>query len=300
MSSPNRSSSRSKNNPDPADELRRRSRRRLVGAVIMFLAAIIVIPALVETEPNDTPSQLELVLPEKPTLKAEASGAGQQDAQPAPLNANQTELNAQAKNQNDKQHNSPNADEPFVGVPPLVADVAEEPSHDDVAEIPPLPMPTPKLEPKPKTETAKTEAPKKEATAKPPVAKPAEKTAEKPKPPTSAENKPTPKAKPETDAGLDDIGRLAKAATEQTTSESAKAGSESWYVQIAAVRDKTRAEGLQSTLKSKGFSNTSVQTVQSPDGPIYRVRVGPVKGQDAADGLKAKLASAGHSGRITP
>ncbi|MDX1669180.1 MAG: SPOR domain-containing protein [Limnobacter sp.] len=66
MSSKSKPQSNSRNSNDQADELKRRARRRLVGSIVLFLTAIIVVPAVIETEPAQTQSPIELVVPEKP------------------------------------------------------------------------------------------------------------------------------------------------------------------------------------------------------------------------------------------
>ncbi len=75
MSSNSRSTARNKVNNDPVDELKRRSRRRLVGSIALFLAAIIIVPALVENEPSQTSSDVELVVPDRPSAEIPAQAA---------------------------------------------------------------------------------------------------------------------------------------------------------------------------------------------------------------------------------
>ena len=68
MASNPRSTAKNTVNNDPVDALKRRSRRRLVGSIALFLAAIIIVPALVETESSQTPSNVELIVPERPSV----------------------------------------------------------------------------------------------------------------------------------------------------------------------------------------------------------------------------------------
>ncbi len=125
MSSNSRSTAKNKVNNDPVDELKRRSRRRLVGSIALFLAAIIIVPALVENEPSQTPSDVELVVPERPSAES-APEVAQIPVQPA--------LEAPKSEQNKAQE--------AVPVAPATPKAAP------VIEPKPEPKPEPKVEPK--------------------------------------------------------------------------------------------------------------------------------------------------------
>lgn len=236
MSSNSRSTARNKVNNDPVDELKRRSRRRLVGSIALFLAAIIIVPALVENEPSQTPSDVELVVPDRPSAEAPV------EATAAPAEPNLEVSKAEQ--------------EKAVAVAPVAPPVAPEPKP----EVKTAPEAAPKVEPKVETKVE----PKVE-----------------PKP----ESKPEPKPAVE-----DPIAAFAKTET--------AAASGIYWVQVAAVSDKTRADALSKELSGKGFSSR-VESTASANGTIYRVRVGPFAGQPKADDAKAKLAAAGYTaGRV--
>ena len=236
MSSNSRSTARNKVNNDPVDELKRRSRRRLVGSIALFLAAIIIVPALVENEPSQTPSDVELVVPDRPSAEAPV------EATAAPAEPNLEVSKAEQ--------------EKAVAVAPVAPPVAPEPKP----EVKTAPEAAPKVEPKVETKVE----PKVE-----------------PKP----ESKPEPKPAVE-----DPIAAFAKTET--------AAASGTYWVQVAAVSDKTRADALSKELSGKGFSSR-VESTASANGTIYRVRVGPFAGQPKADDAKAKLAAAGYTaGRV--
>ena len=236
MSSNSRSTARNKVNNDPVDELKRRSRRRLVGSIALFLAAIIIVPALVENEPSQTPSDVELVVPDRPSAEAPV------EATAAPAEPN------------------------------LEVSKAEQAKAEAVAPVAPPVAP----EPKPEVKTAPEVAPKVE---------PKVETKVEPKVEPKAESKPEPKPAVE-----DPIAAFAKTET--------AAASGTYWVQVAAVSDKTRADALSKELSGKGFSSR-VESTASANGTIYRVRVGPFAGQPKADDAKAKLAAAGYTaGRV--
>lgn len=231
MSSNSRSTARNKVNNDPVDELKRRSRRRLVGSIALFLAAIIIVPALVENEPSQTSSDVELVVPDRPSAEIPAQVAKVPE---------QPKIEAPQAAQEQAAAVAPVA--PPLEPPPLVPEPAPEPK----------PEPKPKLEPKPES-----------------------------KPEPKVETKP--EAKPETKAE-DPIAAFAKA--------------EVYWVQVAAVSDKARADALSKELSGKGFP-AKVESTSTGNGTVYRVRVGPISGQTKADETKAKLAAAGYSsGRV--
>lgn len=246
MGSNSRSTARNKVNNDPVDELKRRSRRRLVGSIALFLAAIIIVPALVENEPEQTSSEVELVVPERPSAESPPVTAKADTASPSSplINNGATTV-----------------------VPPAEAEI-EAPTG-----VPQVEPPAPKVE-------SKQAEPKPSPPVEPkPVPKPEAKVETKP------ETKPQPK--PESKPAADDpIADFAKAKDEQ------------YWVQVAAVSDKARADALGRELGAKGFS-ARVEPTNSANGTIYRVRVGPLAGQGKADDMKARLSAAGYSaGRV--
>lgn len=232
MSSNSRSTAKNKVNNDPVDELKRRSRRRLVGSIALFLAAIIIVPALVENEPAQTPSDVELVVPERPSAEPPKEIA--------------------------------------VVQPTLEAPVAAQ--EQAVASAPVAPAIEPQAKPEPKVETKP--EPKAELKVEP-------KVEAKVEPKVEAKVEPKVETKP---AGEDPIAAFAKA--------------EVYWVQVAAVGDKARADSLSKELSGKGFP-AKVESTSTANGTVYRVRVGPIAGQPKADETKSKLSAAGYTaGRV--
>lgn len=232
MSSNSRSTAKNKVNNDPVDELKRRSRRRLVGSIALFLAAIIIVPALVENEEAPTGSEVELVVPTRPSAELAAP-----PAQVAP----EAKLEAPQSSQERASSLAPVA--PPVEPPPIVAE------------------PKPETKPEPKVE---------------------------PKPEPKVKPKPEPKAEVKSPAE-DPIANFAKAESNKV---------ETYWVQVAAVSDKARADSLAKEIGGKGFS-ARVESANASGGTVYRVRVGPISGQAKADETKAKLGAAGYTtGRV--
>ncbi len=254
MSSNSRSAAKNKINNDPVDELKRRSRRRLVGSIALFLAAIIIVPALVETEPQQTPSDIELVVPARPNAQTTV----------APV------LTAPKLNRADSVADQPQNETDTSANTQALAQVVPPKEEGKAQDSKPEPQPEIKNEAKPTIES------KTEVRAEPKVESKPESKAE-PKPEAKPEAKPAPKS-------VDDpIAQFAKA--------------EVFWVQVTALSDKARAEALRKELSDKGFP-AKTESTTTANGVVYRVRVGPLAGQPAADESKANLAKAGYSGRV--
>lgn len=251
MASNSRSTAKNRVNNDPVDELKRRSRRRLVGAIALFLAAIVIVPALVETEPAQAPSKVELIVPDRPSADIN------------PDIENSTAKKTEATPEANKQASPPTQQPSSQAVaPPQAAPVAPPPLQPAPEPAPPT-LPTPV---KPAVE------PNAAAAKKPEVKKPEDK-------------KPEVK-KPEAQKTEDDL--IAKFAKEDQ---------EAFWVQVAAVGDKARADALRKELGAKGFSS-KIEPVTNNGATVYRVRVGPYAGQDKADAAKSQLGAAGYTGRV--
>lgn len=221
MSAKPKGPSNSRNNSDQADELKRRSRRRLVGSIVLFLTAIIVVPAIIETEPSRTQSPIELVVPNRPD---------QEDIKvPVPV------------------------------VPAPEVATKTEPKQAEPQEKPPVTSKPVPAEPEPKPEVKKPEpAPVKPAKVEP---------SPEPAPPIAS----------------DPIEKFAQA--------------DVYWVQVVAVKDKSRAEGLRDKLSAAGFDGR-IESVSTDKGTVYRVRVGPLAGQSKANEVKQQLKAAGYEGRV--
>lgn len=144
----------------------------------------------------------------------------------------------------------------------------------------PLP-PEPKPEPSP-VETKPVAAAPKPAEPKPVVAAP--------KP---AETKPaTPAPKPVAAAPKPAQVKPADPAPKPATPKPAATG---FAVQVGAFADASQANALRDQLRAKGLS-AFVEKVNSDNGVLNRVRVGPVATREAADALRAKVGS----GQVRP
>lgn len=251
--------------PEPAvDELRRRARRRLVGAVVLALAAAVVLPLLLESEPRPLGDDVSIQIPPidsgkfinplssgqgpDPKVKSSANGgsAGEISSRPT---------SGQAQ--------------------PMAIPAAKQGALESETATPVTPA-----APKPAMVAA---APAQESPATPaqalPDSKPAAAAAEAP-------------AKAEKDTAAQ--AAAVPAATAKTDSAKTGAG---YVVQIGAFSDSYGARALAAKLQRGGFPGYA-ETVTTDKGTLHRVRVGPYPSRDAADAALVKLKAAGFSGMV--
>jgi len=251
---------------DPAlDELRRKARRRLVGAIVLALAAAIILPMLLENDPRSLGDDVSVQIPPvgegkfinrltgktgdakglpKADTKAEvrtAPGMPEAKLQPAPQAAS-----------------SPAAETPAAPAAPASASGTEPPPKKSVAEAEQR-----VLAPSPKSATKAAGVPV------PPV---------ETKGPTAAGTDPPPSP-----------GAALPASTKV----------EGFVVQLAAFSDDKGANSLANKLKRTGYA-AFVEPVQTSRGTLWRVRVGGYGSRAEADAAREKLKGEGYSGIVAP
>ncbi len=234
------------------EQLRVRARHRLIGAAVLVVLAVVLLPMVFESKPRPVsgPITIEGVRSDgaAPVVVAPASSPS-----PAPA--------------------------PVASTPPAPApDPAPVPSP-----VPaPVPAPQAVATVPPATRPASAAAPAdpiaafSEPAARKPAEKATEKPASKPEAPKPASPKPEP---PKADTPKADGVRYA-----------VQVGA---FAEAAAVRD-TRAKLDKLGLRS------SVQTVDTANGPRTRVRIGPYATREEADKAAAQLRAAGLPGMIVP
>ncbi|MDX1515563.1 MAG: SPOR domain-containing protein [Woeseiaceae bacterium] len=72
-----------------------------------------------------------------------------------------------------------------------------------------------------------------------------------------------------------------------------------WAVQIGSFSNQQNAERLAADLRKQGFA-AFLSQLQTPSGPLHRVRIGPQKDREAAEAMAARLQKAGHKGTVLP
>lgn len=253
------SSSRSATSSEAqAAELRARARRRLIGALVLVLTAVIVVPMMfdedIDPQKMDTPVVLPAIVP------------------PAP------EPDQTALVQPDDAIDEPMIlDDPYLTTEPVGTDSdATDDTITLAAESPP---------------TAAQDTLSQGTVSAPPT--PAETVAaESPKP------KPEPSApvEPRTDDGSRALalleGRVPAADTNRAQASPQTQGS--FVLQIAAYSAEKDAEARRTRLIDAGVTNAYVEKGVSNDKTTYRLRVGSFPTRDAATAAQARLRALGY------
>ncbi|MEP7183018.1 MAG: SPOR domain-containing protein [Betaproteobacteria bacterium] len=271
---------RTSDNADLAvDELRRKGRRRLVGAIVLALAAAVVVPLLLEQDPRPLGDDVSVQIPPvdegrfisrltgksapakalpKPEARSESKAPA---AEPEPKrDASQAAPTVASATAPAPESATPTAPSFAPVVPPPKKPIAE--AEQRVLAPTMKPMPVPDVKP--------------QAVAKPEVvaAKPA---------PAVATPAPLAAAPVET-----------KAKAEPATAPAAANG---FVVQLAAFADDKGANALANKLKKAGYA-AYVEPVQTSRGTLWRVRVGGYAARVDADAARAKLKGEGYSGIV--
>jgi len=256
---------------DPALTQKKRARRRLVGALVLGIAAAIVLPLVLDSEPRQTITDVEIEIPPR------------EAALPA----------------------VESAPHPEVAVPPATAspvdDVAVPPPHD--------PMAAAKSDPKPSAdppkESAKAEARADAAGASKPDAKAEGRAAPEPR---SASKVATAKASADSksasrgDASAakpPSAGKPAPAASPKPAPASPVANADStapagtrFALQIGAFANAGSARAQLDKARRTGL-RAYTETVNTTQGERTRVRVGPFPTREAAEKARATLKLSG-------
>lgn len=269
------------------DELRRRARRRLVGAVVLALAVAVIVPMLLESQPKPLGDDVSVKIPPVDEGKfvnqlssgsaadaAKASGAG---SSPAPSGEGAKAASADAAPAASTASTAPTASTTATASAasatsptPQPAAAAKPPKYD--THVPEGTGSTPAI-----GSVAKAPAP---VEARPAAA------------PVSAA------AAPAVHSAA--LGAHAAAPVEAATPGHAGASArETYAVQLAAFSDDKGANALAHRLKKAGYS-AYTEPLKTSKGTLWRVRVGPYPSRDAATAARDRLKHEGHSGIVAP
>ena len=245
--------------------LRKRARRRLVGAIVLVLVATTVLWTVLDALPEQEmkPEQVEI--------------SGLPASAPTPAPAALPPVAASAPQETDILATLPPEDS--VLVPPPAAEASRAQAV--------APVVVPAVAPAAQVAEAPPVAPK------PVVSKPVE---PKPQAPKVADKKPEPavaEKKAVTDPAAILEGREAEAPRASTAAKS----TEKYQVQLAALSDPEKISALKQRLSAAGVA-ASFSKAQTSKGEVTRVRVGPFGSRAEADAALRKLERAGVSGII--
>lgn len=269
--------------------LRKRARRRLVGAVALVVTSTAVLWTVVGRIPN-RPMKPESVqisasnLSSAPVAKAEvkpplaASATVAQSAQPASA-SQATELMA-------------SLEPPAPVAAPTPNKTAPQPKAGPVEPAPAVEQLMEPIKPK----AARVEEP---VEAKP---KPHPKPVEKPKAVEHAAE-PKPSAEPKHKKSDPSAILEGRAESEQTQAAHKKPDAAEpehqagFMVQLAALSDPAKADALKARLSASGIT-ARFSKVETSKGEVTRVRVGPFASREEADAALRRLAKAGVTGIV--
>ena len=250
------------------DELRRKGRRRLVGAVVIALAAAVLVPMLLEKDPKPLGDEVSIQIPPidsgKFVNRLNAGGGDNGSAPSGPAAKAPADLPPANERKTDKSAAPAPSPDPLPAspAPPVVSPPGKSIAEAEQRVLAPASRPT--VPP--------------EAKAAPEV-KPAPEA--KSPPPAATEAKPAASA--------------AKAEPKTTATNSGKA--DGYAVQLAAFSDDKGANALAGKLKRAGYA-AFVEPVQTSRGTLWRVRVGGYATRVEADAARVKLKGEGYNGIV--
>ncbi|MYN12206.1 SPOR domain-containing protein [Pusillimonas sp. TS35] len=242
-----------------ASDLRNRARRRLIGALVLVLAAVIVVPMLFDTTepPEQAPTPVVV-----PSIEPPAADTGNLAAAP------NTDAQGNAYSGSIQQPDAPQVPAPSTGLAPSQPDTTT-PVEPAPPEAVPAPQPKPEAKPKPEP---------------------------KPEPKPKAEAKPEAKPKAAEKIQRTDDGSAALAMLEGRVPPKRAAASEkgNFVLQIAAYGAEEDARVRRDRLAAAGVTNAYVERGTAGGRTTYRLRVGPFPSRDAAQAAQARLRALGY------
>jgi DedD protein len=256
------------------DELRRRARRRLIGAVVLALAAAVIVPMLLESDPKPLGEDVSVKIPPEDGGKF-VNRLSDKSAKPAAVApaAKSEPVKEPVKEPFREPNKEPNKEAPK-------ADAAPAPAS------PPEAAPAVTNVPAPKKSISQAEQKMLGTPARP---------AATASPPAVA---PVPAAAPVAAPASASTASATTPAPAAATKDAGKAASgDSYSVQLAAFADDKGANSLANKLKRATYP-AYTEPLTTSKGTLWRVRVGPYPSRDAAVEVRDKLKSEGYSGIV--
>jgi DedD protein len=255
------------------DELRRRARRRLIGAIVLALAAAVIVPMLLESDPKPLGDDVSVKIPPEDGGKFvnQLSDKSTKTAAVAPV---------------------PKSETAKESMKTVVKEPAKEPANADAAPAPASPAPA--APPESPIATTNVAAPKKS------IAQAEQKVLGAPVKPaaTSAAPAPAPAQAVVPAAEPPAAGSAAASGPAIASKDAGKAPSGEFFsVQLAAFADDKGANALANKLKRATYP-AYTEPLTTSKGTLWRVRVGPFPSREAAVEIRDKLKSEGYSGIV--
>jgi DedD protein len=258
------------------DEMRRKARRRLVGAIVLALAAAILLPMLLEKEPRPLGDDVSVKIPpvdEGKFINKLTGKSGESKALPK-ADEKPDAKTAPGKSEPRSETTTPTA--VAAAAPNAMPEPAAKKSVAEGAE---------RATTSPAKSSAKNVA---DAAAAEPAAD--NKNDAKPAAADSGASASVAEAKPA-------VASVAPAQSPPGAAFAVKA--DGFVVQLAAFADDRGANSLAGKLKKAGYP-AFVEPVHTSRGTLWRVRVGGYGSKPEADAARVKLKGEGYSGIVAP
>lgn len=238
-------------------EMRTRARRRLVGALVLVLAAVVIVPFLTSNDSENMPEPVMAVIPAivPPVIEAEPTQGGEVEQDAGELSGEEGTVVAAV------QQPTP--------VTPGATTPTEPPK-------PPVQPATPTEQPKPAEPAAR------------PTPQPAT-----PTPPPRRENNQRTDDGSVALALME--GRTPPSNNSASSASRNNAQQGNFILQIAAYSAENDAQTRRRQLVNSGVTNAYVESTTSGGKTAYRLRVGPFPTREAAQAAQTRLRSLGYA-----
>ena len=238
-------------------EMRTRARRRLVGALVLVLAAVVIVPFLTSNDSENMPEPVMAVIPAivPPVIEAEPTEGSAAEQDTGEISGDEGTVVAMQQ--------------PTPVAPGATTAPAEQPK-------PPVQPPAAE-QPKPVAEQP---------------ARPATQPSTPPPPPRRDNNQRT----DDGSVALALMeGRTPPSSNSASSSGSNNAQRGNFILQIAAYSSENDAQTRRRQLVNSGVTNAYVESTTSSGKTAYRLRVGPFPTREAAQAAQTRLRSLGYA-----
>jgi DedD protein len=281
------------------DELRRRARRRLVGAVVLALGVAVVVPMLLETEQKPLGEDVSVKIPPVDEGKfvnrlndPKAAPSKPQDAAPSAAESAPSPATSDAAARTSR-YDTRVPDAPNAATQGTASSDSAAPTRSSIPSAP---------APQAADAHASNATPDKAASGseKPVIItdkgasageRPASGTSERPS--TSASERTTASTSERPSASTSE--RPSASTSERPSASSAHR--DGFAVQLAAFADDKGANSLAGRLKRAGYA-AYTEPLKTSKGTLWRVRVGPYPSREAALAARDKLKTEGQNGIV--
>ncbi|WP_343653942.1 SPOR domain-containing protein [Herbaspirillum sp.] len=266
---------------DPLLPEKKRARRRLIGAVALALAVVIVLPMILDSEPKPLNDDIAIQIPSKDQAGSGVAPAPAGDAKQASLDQKEEIVEPASIAPEPGTAPTQPAAPPVAAVAPKVVEKPVEKSVEKPALEKPADKPVAKVEEKKPVVAEHKEEPRKEAA--------------KPKTPAPAA---APSAHDDSARALAILEGKTGAAAAPAEKKPA-AGGGKFVIQVAALATQDKVSELRNKLSAAGI-HSYTQKIATQAGERTRIRVGPFGSRDEAERMGARIKKLGLNATIVP